>query len=115
MTKIVHEKLVEDIDAAIADGLTGAFRFGMMATKDSHLVYNLRNGRELRAKTLKKVQAALDILRLQELKRQAEAWNDFSSWHSSRHPDRSDYFSLAEEYVQDRECGTWPAINGETQ
>ena len=49
--------LIERIDAYLDLHAMEATRFGTLATNDSHLVFDIRNGRKLRRVTVRKIEA----------------------------------------------------------
>jgi len=59
MAEIVHPKLLARIEAACTASGTPEWRFGEKAINDANLIPSLREGRELRRSTLRRVEAFL--------------------------------------------------------
>lgn len=53
--------LIERIDAYLDLHVMEATRFGTLATNDSHLVFDIRNGRKLRRVTVRKIEAFMTM------------------------------------------------------
>lgn len=67
MKEIVHSALVADIQSAIEAADMTKTEFGRIAINDPCLVTDLKNGRELRFATLRRVEAAIAKVRKGEV------------------------------------------------